>query len=538
MTATAALISTYQEAESLLISGELRQAASLCQKILETDPDFAYGHHLMAALFRTTGNLDKALDFERMALARAPHVPAFHMQLGQICFARSDWNGAAEAFKTAHTLEPGNPFHVMLWADTRVQQGRFEEALDLFRRARAIGDIPDIDEHEGLALLAQGKAAEAEVMFDKVVVARPDYFWGHVHKGKLLMAKGCDQDAEMCFATAIKLNASAHEALHCMALICERRGQTEQAIQYAMKTVQANPTGASSHALLGGVLLTQRQEAAAEQVLRQAHELDPADTYVMELLVAALLAQNKKEEGRSMVEQLLARQPDNSVLRHIQLSLSGGNAATAPREYITKLFDGAAERFDYQLQRVLSYRTPQLLADAVRGLQKSRDAGPMSLLDLGCGTGLAAEALKDLTASRVGVDLSPRMLDKARTRQLYEALHHADVTEFMLGSTRRFDLVAAADVLVYFGDLSPFLAAARNVLSAGSLLAFSVERGSDSEQFRLQESGRYTHSHRYVMKVAAEEGYALVKQQDVTLRMEKQKPVAGTLFIFKKAPTH
>ncbi len=538
MPASAALIDTYQQAESLLISGELKQAANLCQEILAADPEFAYGHHLMAALLRTTGNLEKALDFERMALSREPGVPAFHMQLGQICFARGEWEGAAEAFGRAHLLEPENPFHLMLLADARAQQGRFAEALDLFSRARAASDIPDIDEHEALCLALQGRSAEAETLFDKFIARLPGYFLGYVHKGKLLMEKKRDRDAEACFSKALALNPSAHEALHGLALLAERRGQFDAAIKYAMQTVRLNPGGPASHALLGGLLLAQRQCAAAEQVLRQAHALNSGDAYVMEMLVMSLLGQDKKDEALQLVAQALAAQPGNAVLRHRHLALSGGNPAAAPKEYIVKLFDGGADRYDYQSQQTLAGRVPAHIADAVRGLQKSKDAAPLRLLDLGCGTGLAGEALKEMTAARVGVDLSERMLEKARARQLYDALHIADFTDFMNGCRERFDLVVAADALAWTGDLSPFLMAARGVLGLSGVLVFTVQRGQEGERFRLLASGRYTHAPRYVTQVAAQEGYTLLRQQDIALRTEKQRPVAGQLFVLKKSPMH
>src|SRR5436309_1904234 len=125
----------YKKAKALLADGDLRQAADICKQMLEADPRFAYGYHLMAALFKTTGNYEKALNFSQMAIELEPSVLSFHMQRGQVLFALAQWEAAGAVFAMGHLLQPQEAMPLIWWADCCARQGRFEEAGILFTQA-------------------------------------------------------------------------------------------------------------------------------------------------------------------------------------------------------------------------------------------------------------------------------------------------------------------------------------------------------------------------------------------------------------------
>ena len=173
--------------------------------------------------------------------------------------------------------------------------------------------------------------------------------------------------------------------------------------------------------------------------------------------------------------------------------LNGGDVpAVAPPAFVRGLFDGYAHRFDEHLTETLEYRGPQLLRDAIDRACAAlpREPAFARALDLGCGTGLAGVALDGLAASLVGVDLSPLMLSEAAKTGRYATLHAAEATAFLERAPgERFDLVAAADVLVYFGDLEPLFAAVARRLGRDGLFAFTVQ-AHGGEGYKLGEERR------------------------------------------------
>jgi len=200
----------------------------------------------------------------------------------------------------------------------------------------------------------------------------------------------------------------------------------------------------------------------------------------------------------------------------------------APRDYLIAYFDRFAETFDKQLVDVLGYDVPEKLARLVmaHGGEQPR------VVDLGCGTGLAARHLRSGRSRLVGVDLSPRMLAKAAKRRAYDELIEADMIAFLEQTDETFDLVFVADALIYLGALDVFFNAAARVMPPGALLAFNVET-TDSAPYTLLPSGRFAHEPSALRDTAAK-WFAPCVEQATVLRTEASTPVEGALILFER----
>jgi predicted TPR repeat methyltransferase len=238
-----------------------------------------------------------------------------------------------------------------------------------------------------------------------------------------------------------------------------------------------------------------------------------------------------------------------------------------PKEFVAELFDSFAESFDEKLVIDLGYKVPQIIGEAAKQLGSHY----RNVLDAGCGTGLAGRFLKPLvTNSMVGVDASQKMLDIAskctiykgcglskddteaedgkdimiKEDALYDNLLVLDLEEMTIENTlirdsnmneTGFDLVVAADVLVYFGELSNLLKTFAEVSLADAKLVFSTERATADEAplgWRLLSSGRFAHTKQHAIDAASEAGYRLVTYNEIVPRMEKGEEVQGHLFGF------
>lgn len=235
--------------------------------------------------------------------------------------------------------------------------------------------------------------------------------------------------------------------------------------------------------------------------------------------------------------------------------------AAAPAAYVAALFDQYAEHFDAHLVGQLDYRTPALIGAALArtadvtapaaaaasstastssssstastsSTSSSSSGSLLDCVDLGCGTGLCGPVLRPLAASLAGVDLSAAMLAQARQRGCYDELACADIGSWLGGRADAFDLVVAADVLVYFGALEPLFAQVRQALRPGGRFCFSVELGGDGG-FVLQASRRYAHGAAYIQSLAADHGFVIAEQASATLRKEGGAAIEGMLFVLR-----
>jgi predicted TPR repeat methyltransferase len=238
------------------------------------------------------------------------------------------------------------------------------------------------------------------------------------------------------------------------------------------------------------------------------------------------------------VERMGLALEDQSAALAFELAIAGVGPVPVemPAAYTAALFDAYAPRFDDSLRNDLHYRAPELLfAGLRRALAVIDDAGPgtLDICDVGCGTGLLAPLLRPLARRLDGVDLSSRMLLKAGALDLYDDLAEADLTATLASRPGAYDVVTAADVLVYIGDLAPALAAVATALRFGGLAAFTVER-TDEAGYHLTTTGRYEHAPTFVRDAATASGLTEVSADEVVLRVEQGRPVAGLVWVLRK----
>jgi predicted TPR repeat methyltransferase len=237
--------------------------------------------------------------------------------------------------------------------------------------------------------------------------------------------------------------------------------------------------------------------------------------------------------ARAFREALVADPADaQGAMARLALIGQGDAPRALPQAYVARLFDDYAPRFDKHLTDNLGYRAPALIAEALSSVAPGRRFA--SVLDLGCGTGLMGEALRGRADRLAGVDLSAAMIAKARERGLYDRLVIGDAVA-MLGREPSgvFDLIVAADALVYTGDLAPLFAAVPTALTADRLFAFSVET-CEGDGFKLEPAMRFAHSRSYVETKAREVGLRPLLVQSASTRREAGADAPGLICVFGK----
>jgi predicted TPR repeat methyltransferase len=381
-----------------------------------------------------------------------------------------DLQGAERLYRRVLALRPEDPNALNLLGVALRQQGRIEPAIASIRRALALRpDSPVFRASLGGALAEAGQLADAIAEMRRALAVRPDDPVTLRNLGQALAAQGDPHAAIAPLERAVALGPAAPEPLLALAHARRETGDREGAILAAD--------------------LAMRRAAAAPAIAAQAR-----------FLLAAL--------GREAL-------PDR-----------------APAAYVRDLFDQYAPRFDADLTGRLGYRTPALLAALLvrHGITPARR---LRVMDLGCGTGLSGEALAPFARRLEGLDLSPRMLAEAARKGRYDALYEADLLDHLPRHRTAWDLVAAADVLNYLGDLGPALTAIAGALAPGGHAAVSIEAG-EGAPVALGDGLRFRHDPADVAARAAAGGLVEVAQERTALREERGAPVDGVLFLWLK----
>ena len=214
----------------------------------------------------------------------------------------------------------------------------------------------------------------------------------------------------------------------------------------------------------------------------------------------------------------------------------------APRAYVEALFDSYADDFEQHLVGQLGYRAHAVLTAPLPGLRRGKNAAAKAAgkpfgaaLDLGCGTGLCGPLVRPWVERLIGVDVSAAMLERARSLGVYDDLLQADLSQHLAERLQQraepYDLVLAADVFIYVGDLAPVFASVHAATRAGALFCFTVELAGAGHEVQLLSSLRYAHSEAHVRRLAAEHGFGIEALVREAVRHDQRRPIEG-LYVY------
>jgi len=419
----------------------------------------------------------------------------------------------------------------------------------------------------GFTLHAAGEPAEARSVFERALALDPAPARGWLGLALVVKELADPGRAETAFAAAMARDSTLAEAAFGLGLLCFEQRRYAEAARHWRAAIAAGCRNPLVHAGLGQALFFTGDFAGASQALARQIASGAADPKIVERFalsrfvetmiagdaeaaVAAyrqaagpqgadsgavartafqiLSAYGHREAALRLGRTLLASLPDDPEHRYILDALAGEKLDRAPRDYLVAHFDSFAANFDRQLIDVLGYHVPQMLARLVASTGKPLPRA----VDLGCGTGLAGQYLKAGRSHLIGVDLSPRMLAKAAERQIYDGLVEDEMIAFLDGVAERFDLIFAADAIIYLGDLQAFFVAAARVTPQGGLVAFNIETTTEAP-YLLLPSGRFAHD------LAAIEGsaapwFALRACERAFLRAEANAKVRGALVLLER----
>lgn len=375
--------------------------------------------------------------------------------------------------------------------------------------------------------------------------------------------RGLLSEAEAIYHEILQQVPSHFDALHNLGVLALQRQDNYVALDFFKTAHAINPEAAPLHLNIGNALWNLQRPTDALQSYDKALSLrsDWAEAYSNRATVLRHL--NRNEEAVLSADRAIAIRPDymeahlnrahamdtlkryeEAIFSYQEAARCGGNkeeiryylaalgAQPAPKKsplsYVESLFDLYAERFDSSLLG-LGYGIPKRLFDVIVA---DNPRGNKSIADLGCGTGMCGPHLRTIARSLVGVDLSEKMLDKARERAIYDRLIKTDLIRFLEAEESTFDLLVAADVLIYLGDLDPVFEVARKALRYGGHFAFSVE-SCEGDGFTIRPTRRFAHSKKYLRALAAKHGFAEKEMIPAVIRMEEGKNTDGFIILLQ-----
>lgn len=533
------IVTLFANAMRAYEDGKPGEARRLARKLVEQAPDFGGVHYLLGLLALDQAQGRRAITHLTRAIAITPGQPPLHLAMARALELTGDLAEACLHHRTVLDLLPSHaeaharlghllgrlgrldeaivhcrqavaadPAHAEAWnmLGTLLHQARQpEQAAQALRQALQLRPSwPAALNNYGLALLTLGQADSAAIVLQGAVELRPDHAGAHVNL------------------------AAAHRQSH----------RLEPARHHADIAVKLAPRDGDAWVELGLVRQAQGHAEGAAAAFERASTLMPDQVKPWFCLAEACRALGDAERAARAYRHCLTLDGDDHHGAGLGLALTlGQSPGRAPQAFIRQMYDDYADRFDTALQEGLSYRGPQVLGAALAEVLGA--TGGLTVLDAGCGTGLAAPVLRPFATRLDGVDLSGAMIERARAKGGYDTLSQGDLVDFLNTHPETYDLIVAADVLIYLGDLAPVLAAARHALKAAAgTVAFTLETAEDCPSYVLGAKGRYAHGPDYIRHQADMAGFAVSRLEPATIRQEAGQDVPSLLVVLTKRIRH
>ena len=375
-----------------------------------------------------------------------------------------------------------------------------------------------------------GDYETAETIYRMLVSRKLESWYLHYNFGLLLYETQRFQEALEHYLTAVSITTTNGDVYYNLGLCQKRCGQLEPAISSYQKALSIQENDHECRFNLANCYLANEEIELAIHHYKLVLTDDPYHLSALNNIAYSYHKSGLKQEAMHYYQQVLELNPGHESAEHMLASLTGANRSSVPVSYIKSVFNDYSDSYEHSLVERLDYTLPtQLLAFIQTTSGKSRFN---ATLDLGCGTGLAGVVLRDVSRKLIGIDLSEKMIAIARQKDIYDELITNDLLVAITTSLDGgFDLFVAADVFTYIGELTPIFEALHGIGDKDCRFYFSVEsRGDSPKGFRLQESGRFSHSEDYITELAQTTGWSITEVLPVKLRKERGKWVHGELY--------
>lgn len=249
------------------------------------------------------------------------------------------------------------------------------------------------------------------------------------------------------------------------------------------------------------VLIEEQKFEQAFDLLNQISDFSDTLFLLMRDVLFAMRRTGRGNEAREKAVFWRSMRPENQDVNYLCTAFLGEKTnESAPLSFVRLINEVyAVEQAERAADRK-KYFGPEILDRAVQAL-KLPIGRSMNVLDIGCGSGAAADILSDFSrpaGTLTGIDVSDIALDFAADKQVYNELEEADLISFCSADPEKYDLIAGLDSLFYFGDLTPVLTAVKTALKPGGIFVFTVRAAEGGRDFDLDIYGRFKQGSRFV----------------------------------------
>jgi tetratricopeptide (TPR) repeat protein len=248
-----------------------------------------------------------------------------------------DFTGAEETRRLSVDLKPNDASLLTDLGTTLLHLQRFDEALDCYQRAAAIGPDQAGSHFGGSLVLAQlGRTDEALQAVERAIALRPGVAAYLSHRGHLLLRLGRQDEAVVALRSALEHdpdNAGIHNTV---ADILLRDHMSQEALYHAIRAAACAPSVARHQIRVAHLLTRHLRLVDTIEAYRRAIELQPNDWRLHAQLGALFVRLDRLEEAVAELKRALEIDAQGQVAFELSNTLLRMGKHAAAQEAIDR----------------------------------------------------------------------------------------------------------------------------------------------------------------------------------------------------------
>ncbi len=291
------------DAVALHRKGELGEAEKIYRRILAAQPQNPDALHLLGLIASASGRNSEAVELISKAVALNPGVADFHNNLGNALFALGQLAQAELSFHESIRLDPGVADYYGNLGRLLQHLRRWSESEAAYRKARNLRADPEYAAGLGNALLAQGRASDAEQVFRDALTEKDGSAELLANlAGALIVQNRLTEAAEVC-RQALAADATSPSVLHVWGQVLALRGQHPAAIDFFERARAVQPGNPDISLSAASSLIALQRWAAAERALRAVVAAQPRLLRARFALARVMIYRDRAEEAIALLQE-------------------------------------------------------------------------------------------------------------------------------------------------------------------------------------------------------------------------------------------
>ena len=292
---------------NLYSQGQLEQALSQANTLLEKFPKSAFLFNIHGAILKGLGQLELSVEAYKKALAIKPNYTDVYNNIGVTLQEQSKLEEAIESYTKALAIKPDYAEAYSNMGIALKELGKLEEAIEAYNKALAIKpDYTDVYNNIGNALKELGKLEEAIEAYKKVLAIKPDYAEVYNNLGIALKDQGNLQEAIDAYKKALTIKPDFAEAYNNLGISLQEQGKLEEAIEAYKKALAIENNYAKAYNNMGISLQLQSKLKEAIGAYKKAIAIQPDYAEAYNNMGISLQEQGKLEEAIEAYKKALA----------------------------------------------------------------------------------------------------------------------------------------------------------------------------------------------------------------------------------------